>query len=206
VILVSLASIILSGEDKNRHCCFFTALTKNIMKKIIVLNGLIAGAIVSVMLIITQYIFRANHTTVDYGMLIGFSTMIISLSLIFVGIKSYRDQQQNGTITFGKGFQIGILIAVIASFMYATTWEIYYNTMGADFLEWYSKTQMDKLVAEGASEAELNTMKADLNQMGELYKTPMIRFSMTLMEIFPVGLVMTLISAALLRKKEILPP
>jgi len=175
------------------------------MKKIIVLNGLIAGAIVSAMLLITQYIFRSNHTTLDYGMLIGFSTMIISLSLIFVGIKSFRDRHQKGIITFGKAFQIGILIAVIASFMYATTWEIYYNTAGADFLEWYSKCQMDKLVAEGASEAELSKMKTNMNELGELYKSPLIRFSITLMEIFPVGVVITLLSAALLKRKNFLP-
>lgn len=175
------------------------------MKKIILLNGLIAGAIVSAMLLITQYIFRVNNTTLDYGMLIGFSTMIISLSLIFVAVKSYRDQHQKGVITFGKAFQIGILIAIIASLMYATTWEIYFNTTGSDFVEWYTKAQVDKMVEEGASEAELNEMKVSLEQLATIYQNPLMRFSMTLMEIFPVGLIITLISAGLLRKKEILP-
>ncbi len=175
------------------------------MKKIIVINGLIAGALVSLMLLITQYIFRANGTTLDYGMLIGFSTMIISLSLIFVAVKTYRDRHQNGVITFGKAFQIGILIAVIASFMYATTWEIYFNTAGSDFVEWYTKAQMDKLVQEGASEAAIAEMKTSLDSMATMYKNPLMRFSMTLMEIFPVGLIITLISAGLLRKKEVLP-
>lgn len=175
------------------------------MKKIIVLNGFIAGAIVSAMLWITQLIFRANNTSLDYGMLIGFSTMIISLSLIFVAIKSYRDQHQKGTITFGKAFQIGILIAVIASLMYATTWEIYFNTAGSDFVEWYTKAQIDKLVAENASEAELTDMKTSLEQLATIYQNPLMRFSMTLMEIFPVGLIITLISAGLLRKKEMMP-
>ena len=175
------------------------------MKKIILLNGLIAGAIVSAMLLITQYIFRANDTTLDYGMLIGFSTMIISLSLIFVAIKSYRDQHQKGVITFGKAFQIGILIAIIASLMYATTWEIYFNTTGSDFVEWYTKAQIDKMVEEGASEAELGEMKTSLEQLATIYQNPLMRFSMTLLEIFPVGLIITLISAGLLRKKEVLP-
>lgn len=175
------------------------------MKKIILINGLIAGALVSLMLLITQYIFRANDTTLDYGMLIGFSTMIISLSLIFVAVKTYRDRHQNGVITFGKAFQIGILIAVMASFMYATTWEIYFNTAGSDFVAWYTKAQMDKLVQEGASEAELTEMKTSLESMATIYQNPLMRFSMTLMEIFPVGLIITLISAGLLRKKEVLP-
>jgi Protein of unknown function (DUF4199) len=175
------------------------------MKKIVLINGIIAGALVSLMLLITQYIFRANGTTLDYGMLIGFSTMIISLSLIFVAIKTYRDRHQNGIITFGKAFQIGILIAVIASLMYATTWEIYFNTAGADFVEWYSKAQMDKLAQEGASETAQAEMKASLDSMATMYQNPLMRFSMTLMEIFPVGLIITLISAGLLRKKEVLP-
>ncbi len=175
------------------------------MKKIILLNGLIAGAIVSAMLLITQYLFRANDTTLDYGMLIGFSTMIISLSLIFVAIKSYRDQHQKGVITFGKAFQIGILIASIASLMYATTWEVYFNTAGSDFVEWYSKAQLDKMATENASAAEVNEMKASLEQMATIYQNPLMRFSITLSEIFPVGLIITLISASLLRKKELLP-
>jgi hypothetical protein len=181
---------------------FFVALKPICMKKIIILNGLIAGAIVSAMLVITQYIFRANDTTLDYGMLIGFSTMLISLSLIFVAIKSYRDEHQNGVITFGKAFQIGILITLITSFMYATTWEIYFNTIGSDFMEWYAKAQLDKLVAKNASEVEINEMKTSLEEMAVAYQNPLLRYSMTLTEIFPVGLIITLISAGLLRKKE----
>jgi hypothetical protein len=190
---------------KSARVALFVALKTIRMKKIILLNGLIAGAIVSAMLLITQYLFRANDTTLDYGMLIGFSTMIISLSLIFVAIKSYRDQHQKGVITFGKAFQIGILIASIASLMYATTWEVYFNTAGSDFVEWYSKAQLDKMATENASAAEVNEMKASLEQMATIYQNPLMRFSITLSEIFPVGLIITLISASLLRKKELLP-
>jgi hypothetical protein len=175
------------------------------MRKIIVLNGLIAGSIVSAMLWITQLIFRSNNEALDNGMLIGFSTMIISLSLIFVAVKTVRDRHQTGAITFGRAFLVGIVITAIASLMYATTWEVYYNTSGADFVEWYSKNQLDKLISNNASEAEISKLKSDMQEFAVMYSNPLLRFCMTLLEIFPVGIIITLISAALLRRKDFLP-
>jgi hypothetical protein len=175
------------------------------MKKVIITYGLISGVIVSAMLVITQPLFRNGTLNIDNGVYVGFTTMIIALSLIFFGIKTFRDQHLQGSITFGKAFTTGILIALTASVMYAITWEFYYNLVAPDFLEWYQQCQLDKLVKDGASETKLAEAKVEMEEMSELYKNPVFRFGFTLIEIFPVGLIITLISAGILRKKEILP-
>jgi ethanolamine transporter EutH len=175
------------------------------MKKIILTYGIISGVIVSVMLLATQPLFRNGTLDMDTGMYVGFSTMIVALSLIFFGIKSFRDQHLQGSISFGRAFTVGILIALVASVIYALSWEVYIHTVGQDFMEWYQQCRMEKLVKEGASDQELTESRAEMQSMAELYKNPIIRFGMTLTEIFPVGLIITLVSAGVLKRKDVLP-
>jgi hypothetical protein len=176
------------------------------MKKILITNGVIAGAIVSLMFLITHPLYEKGIVNYDNGEIIGYSTMVIALSMIFFGIKTYRDQHLNGSIKFLQGMKIGLLITLIAGVMYALSWEIYYNTFASDYLAQYTQHYINKMKASGASEVEITTMKAEMDKFAELYDSnPFIRFGMTLMEIFPVGLIISLISAALLRRRQILP-
>jgi hypothetical protein len=178
---------------------------KTRMKRIIIINGLIAGAIVSLMFTISYPLTHNGTLSNESSMVVGYISMVIALSLVFVGIKSYRDQHQKGVITFGRGVVMGILITLIASVMYAGTWEIYYNTIASDFMEKYTASYLDKMKKEGASNAEIAQQRAEMESFSEQYKNPIIRFGVTLMEILPVGIIITLISAALLRRKEFLP-
>lgn len=175
------------------------------MKRIIIINGLIAGAIVSLMFAISYPLTHNGTLSNEGSMVVGYISMVIALSLVFVGIKSYRDQYQKGVITFGRGAAIGILITLIASVMYAGTWEIYYNTVASDFMEKYTKSYLEEMKQEGATDAEIAQQRTEMEAFGEMYKNPVIRFAVTLSEILPVGIIITLISAALLRRKEFLP-
>jgi hypothetical protein len=172
------------------------------MKKIVLTYGLIAGFITAAMFFVTHSTGAANF---DNGMLIGYSTMVIAFSLIFFGVKNYRDNHLAGVITFGKAFKIGILMTLVASVVYAVGWEIYYNFLGQDFMEKYTAHYMDKLARDGASAEELEATRLQMQSGAEMYKNPLIRFAMTLMEIVPVGFIVTLICAALLRKSQFLP-
>src|SRR6266511_3459057 len=88
------------------------------MRKVTLTFGLLAGAVISVFLVIGMAIWEKARNIVA-SELIGYATMVIALSMIFFGIKSYRDNYQKGAINFWKGFQVGLLIALIASLMYA---------------------------------------------------------------------------------------
>jgi len=178
------------------------------MRKVIFTFGLLAGAIVSVLMLLGTRLWENGAISFDNGELIGYGSMIIALSMIFLGIKSYRDNYRNGTIKFGKGLQVGLLITLIASLMYAATWEIYYQSrpeVRASFMDKYAEQYLDKMKEKGAAAAEIEQQTKKMDEMKRMYKNPVIRFGMTLMEIFPVGLIITLISAAVLKRKEVLP-
>jgi hypothetical protein len=131
--------------------------------------------------------------------------MLVALSMVFFGIKSFRDNQNSRKIGFWKGAQVGILISMLASFVYAAGWEVYMQASPANtFMDEYTEHYINRLKEKGTPQAELDKTVKEMDGMKEMYKNPFIRFGMTLMEIFPVGVIVTIISAAILRKKEVL--
>lgn len=178
------------------------------MRKIVWTFGLLCGGLITLFLWIMMFLMQKDVLTFDNGDLVGYASMVVSLSMIFFGIKSYRDRHQNGSIKFLTGLQIGLLISVIASIMYATGWEIYYQSnsdVKNNFMNEYTDYCLKKMKNEGASEADIEKAAKDMNDMKEMYQQFLPRFGITLMEIFPVGLAVSLISAGILRRKEILP-
>ncbi|MBL7849847.1 MAG: DUF4199 domain-containing protein [Cyclobacteriaceae bacterium] len=175
------------------------------MKRIVLIYGLIAGTIVGAMLLITMPMYKAGTLNLDNGELLGYTTMTIALSLIFFGVKSYRDKNLGGEISFGKAVQVGLLIMLVAGAIYALCWEVSYRNMGDEFMNKMTAHYMEKMKADGATDADLAKAKADWESFNELYKNPIVRFGVTVMEITPVGVILTLLSAALLRRKDFLP-
>lgn len=177
------------------------------MRKVSLTFGLLAGAIVSAFLVVTIALWVNTGKIIDFA-LVGYATMVIALSMVFFGIKSYRDNYQGGKIRYWKGFQVGLLITLIASLMYTLTWETYVQVSPGSsqaFVDYYVKCEIDKLKGKGVSAAEIDEKVKQLDGIKEMYRNPALRFGMTLMEILPVGVIITLISAAILRKKEFLP-
>jgi hypothetical protein len=174
------------------------------MTKIVVIFGLISGAIAAGLMWLLIASVNSGSVNLDNGMLWGYATMIIALSLIFFGIKSYRDNN-GGHISIFKGLQVGILISLISAVCYAASWEIYYRGSGQEFLQKYTAHYLEQLKKDGASEAEIEKSRADMAQFMENYQNFFVRFGITMMEILPVGVIVTLVSAGLLRKREVLP-
>ncbi len=175
------------------------------MRKVTLTYGLLAGAIISILMLLGFALWENGAINFDNSELIGYGSMVIALSMIFFGIKSYRDNYQNGTIKFVKGLQVGALITLIASLMYATAWETCYQTIPEiknSFMDKYAEHSLDKMKAKGASPVEIEQKAKEMADMAEMYKNPVIRFGITLLEILPVGIVITLVCAAALRKKD----
>jgi len=175
------------------------------MKKIVILYGLIAGLVVGAMMMITMPLYENGTLKLDNGELLGYTTMVVALSLVFFGVKSYRDNYQAGIISFGQAAKVGLLITLVASFMYAISWEITYHTMKSDFMLMWSQHQEANMKASGATPAELAEAKASMEGLVMMYRNPFIRFGFTVMEIAPVGIIISLLSAGLLRRKSFLP-
>jgi hypothetical protein len=182
--------------------CRHSFEAKKIMKKVILINGLIAGVIVSAMFLISHPFVDRGQLSFDSGMVVGYTSMVIALSMIFFGVRSYRDRELNGTISFGKALGMGLLIALVAGTIYGLTWDVYYRFFGGDefmvkFTE-YTVTQMKK---DGASVAEIAATRTEWEQFNRNYQNFFVRFAFTLMEILPVGLLISLITAAIVRTK-----
>src|SRR5688572_19384791 len=127
------------------------------MKKNIIIYGLIAGIIVSVLMVVSINYISHVDGNVDYNtsLLIGYASMLIAFSLVYVGIRNYRDKYNGGVISFGKAFQIGIMIVLIASTIYVFAWLIDYFFFIPDFMEKFSAQELAELKAKGASQAEI---------------------------------------------------
>ena len=178
------------------------------MRKVTLTFGLLAGVIVSIFMVIIVALCENGKINLDNSDLIGYGSMVIALSMIFFGIKSYRDNYQNGAVKFAKGLQVGMLITLIASLIYAAAGEMYYQInpdAQAALMDKYADHHVNKMKGKGASTAEVDQKVKEMADLKEMTKNPLIRFGMTLAIILPVGIVITLISAALLRRKEFLP-
>lgn len=173
------------------------------MKKIVLIYGGIGGLIIAAMLFITMPM--AMEGKMENGELIGYTTMVIALSTIFIGVKMYRDKHLGGVISFGKAFLVGLYITLVASFLYATGWELYLAIQGIggnEFMEYYTQCQADQLEKSGASAEKIARMQEQSQSFMTWYNNPVLRFLWTMMiESFPVGLIVALITAAILKKK-----
>lgn len=169
------------------------------MKKTVLTFGLISGVFSSLMMIATVPV--AHRLGIDQAEFIGYTTIVLSFLLVFFGIRSYRDNICDGRITFLKGFAVGICITVISCICYVVTWEVLYYNFLPDFWDRYGAHLVEKLKASGASPAAIQAKLQEVAKYKELYKNPLVNAALTFIEPFPIGLVITLISAAILRKK-----
>ena len=174
------------------------------MKKNIIIYGLIAGIVVTTLMLFNVHSLSYRDGKFDYnrGLVIGYTTMIIAFSLVYVGIRNYRDKYNNGVISFGRAFKIGILIVLIASTIYVAAWLVDYYFFSTDFMEKYSAAMLDKLKADGASQVEIDKQTKEMADFAAMFKNPFFTAIMTYVEILPVGLVVTLISSLILKRKR----
>lgn len=170
------------------------------MKRNVFVFGSIAGLIVTAVMAVSAT-WCVNDPDFEGSMVLGFGSMLVAFAFIFIGIKNYRDKQNGGIITFGKAFTIGLLIALVASTIYVLTWLVEYYCFIPDFMEKYAAHVIKKAQESGVSGAALEKQIADMESQKEMYKNPVWVILFTYMEIFPLGLVVALISALILKRK-----
>ncbi|MBM2841596.1 MAG: hypothetical protein HW412_2124 [Bacteroidetes bacterium] len=169
------------------------------MRKTVLVYGILSGGIAIATICGTIAVWGAHDVW------IGYLVMVVALSAMFFGVKSYRDNTLGGVIKFKTAFLVGLLITLVASVVYVAGWEVYLAVSPDDFMERYTASHIEKLKAEGVAGEILTKEIADMEYWKEMYKNPFIRAAMTFMEIFPVGLIIALLCAAILRKSEVLP-
>ncbi|HEV7668955.1 MAG TPA: DUF4199 domain-containing protein [Thermoanaerobaculia bacterium] len=169
------------------------------MQKIVLRYGLISGAILAAFVaLMVPFCMNADF---EHGEIVGYSSMVLAFLLVFFGVRSYRENIAHGTIGFGKALQVGLLIVLVACAMYVIAWEITYFNFVPDFMEKFNAHMLDKMRADGKTQAEIQTATVKMADFAKSYANPLFNVAVTFMEVFPVGLIMALVSAAILRKK-----
>jgi hypothetical protein len=166
------------------------------MKKTVRTYGLISGAIGAALMLAHVPFMDGSGK----ALLVGYAGIVLSTLLIFFGVRSYRDKVGNGKISFGRAFAVGILIALVSAACYVAAWEVvYYSSPGiADHI---FDTPVEQLRATGATQEKIDETAREIEAFKKLYANPLVNVAFTFVEPFPVGLLMTLISAVALRRK-----
>ncbi len=169
------------------------------MKKTVLTFGLIAGVMISVLM--DSSLLLAHKIGSGHSMLLGYTIMVASFLLIYFGIRSYRDNNLDGQISFGRAFTCGILIALITTVCYVATWEILYFKFMPHFMDGYFAAQIHRVQASGLDPATTAAKVAEIERSQQRYQNPFVNMAYTFIEPLPVGLIITLVSAAVLRRK-----
>ncbi len=170
------------------------------MKKTVLTFGLISGAILSAVLLVTIPFHDAIGW--DRSMLVGYTTMVVAFLLIFFGVRSYRDKVGGGTVRFGRGLAVGMLIGAVASLCYVATWEVLYFTVASDYMVKYQEHMLDKARANGETDEAIAKQKVEMEKFATLYKNPAVNAGITFLEPMPVALIVALVSAGVLSRRR----
>jgi len=170
----------------------------------ILVYGVIAGLIVGVPMVATWTVLN-GHQPLKHSMFIGYATMLVALSTVFIAIKRHRDVDGGGVIKFWPALGLGLGISVIAGILYVAAWELTQALAHMDFAGDYASSMIANAKAKGMSGEDLAKFTADMEQFKVQYANPLYRWPMTFIEIFPVGVLVSLVSAALLRNSRFLP-
>jgi len=172
------------------------------MGRIIAVYGAIAGVIVVIGMFI-NISFVADHGAM--GMVAGYLSMLVALIFVFVGVKRYRDVNLGGVISFWKAVGVGLCIGLVASLFYIFGWELYMWRTGGTFMAEYIANSVADMRAAGKPAAEIAKFSSEMGALAEQYKNPLFRMALTLTEILPVALLVSIVSAALLRRSSFMP-
>ena len=169
------------------------------MKKTVLVFGLISGLIMIGLMTLTL-VFSARF---GYGhnLLLGYANLLLGSLLVFFGIRSYREHVGHGQISFGRAVAVGMLITLVGSIGYVVSWEVIYFNFMPDFVDKYAAYLTAEARAAGKTVQEIQALAEQMKNMKVMLDNPFFNAVFSFLEPFPVGVVVTLISAAILRKR-----
>jgi hypothetical protein len=169
-------------------------------KRTILTWGLISGAVSGGMMMVTvPFVDKLGFERAE---IFGYTTLVLSALMIFFGIRSYREHVAGGSLTYGKGFLVGLGIAAVASICYVVVWLVIFYSFFPDFYATYAAHMVDKATAAGASADQVAKITAQATQIRQVADNPLLVIAMTFAESFPIGLVAAAISAGILRRRS----
>ena len=174
------------------------------MFRTILKYGLMAGLVVGTALVGVSVAYGGQPPP-DWGMAAGFASMLLALSAVFVGVKQHRDTARGGVIRFWPAFGLGLGISFVAGVVYVLAWELSLVLVGGDFAAMFAQHMVERAESRGLTGESLAAAVAQAREFEAMYRNPLLRMPMTFVEIFPVGVLVSLVSALVLRNPRVLP-
>jgi hypothetical protein len=169
------------------------------MKRIVLTFGFLSGGVLSAMMLLTLPFI--NQIGFDRAEVIGYATIAAAFLLVFFGVRAYRDRVVQGPLTFGRALTVGLLITLVSSACYVATWELVYFKLASGFSERYARYAIERAQTSGSSPQELEATKRRMESFKRMYDNPLTNAAITFLEPAPIGIVVSVISAAVLRRK-----
>jgi hypothetical protein len=170
------------------------------MKKTVLTYGLISGLMISVLM--GGSLLIAQKIGSGHSLALGYTIMVASFLLVYFGIRSYRDNTLGGQISFGRAFTCGILITLITCVFYVAMWEIVYFNFMPHYMDGYFAAQIHRVQTSKLDPAAIAAQVAEIKHSQQLYQNPFVNMAYTFIEPLPVGLIMTVIPAGVLRRRK----
>lgn len=172
------------------------------MKKYALVYGGLSGLVI-VLVICAGLTFAPASILTSVWM--GYLIILVALTLIFIGMKRYRDVEKGGVIRFLPALGMGLATALVSALVYVAVWEVYLAFTNYTFFDQYLAATRAGLQADGVAAAEIARQMAEMESYRSLYANPLARMAITFTEIAPVGLIVAFVSAVLLRNPRLLP-
>lgn len=166
----------------------------------ILFYGTLAGLVVILSMIGMIAVSGGAPELNDMSIAYGYVTMLVALSAVFFGIRSHRDRALGGSIGFVTALLMGLGISAVAGVIYVLVWEVYLAATDFAFIGAYADAHIAQQKAAGVSGQALEVLEAEMDELKVQYANPLFRMPMTFLEIFPVGVLVSLISAGILRR------
>lgn len=171
------------------------------MRKIVLTYGVIGGVMLAAMIVATVPFH--DRIGFDRGVYVGYATMVVAFLMVYFGVVSYRDNVAGGSITFGRAFNVGLLISLIIMACYVLTWEVVFYNFMPDYFDKYAAHVLEQARQSGASEAAIAEQAAQMAGFKEMFKNPLVFMAFGLLEPLPVALGFTLLTAGITSRKRV---
>ena len=129
------------------------------------------------------------------SVVVGFALMLFYMSLIFFGVKRFRNVEQGGVIRFAKAFGLGLAMAAFSGLAYVLVWEIYVGFTGDSFIAQYTDHLIELEKAKDTSAGDLAAFIETAEIREAKYANLSYRMPVTFLENFSMGFIVALVSA-----------
>jgi len=123
----------------------------------------------------------------------GYLSIILALLCIPLGIRYFRDKLNDGMVSFGEGFKIGMGITIVTSIIMFFYSMLFWVLAGDDFMKWREKV---------LTESELKQAQIQMAEMPDFVLSPWFQGLVMLLTVFLIGMIINLVSSLALKRSK----